>query len=238
MINVCERHEGADYFIFDENHQETFTPSLFSPAFLSEHNCLVSTNMQGRGSAWAFHWQDQNYVLRHYRRGGLPAKVNKDQYLWSGLQNTRAWREWHLLATASAWQLPCPQPFAAHVRHSGLMYQADLITLHLPGTQTLAERLIADSLPRPLWHKVGATIRRFHDHQIFHADLNANNILIDEADRVFLIDFDRGTLRKGRYWKQQNLSRLHRSLQKVWPASSRKNPPPPWTALLEGYAHT
>ena len=118
------------------------------------------------------------------------------------------------------------------------MYQADLITRHLPGTHTLAERFIAGSLPRPLWHKVGTTIRQFHDHQIFHADLNANNILIDEADRVFLIDFDRGTLRKGRYWKQQNLSRLHRSLQKVWSASSRKNLPSFWTALLEGYAHT
>jgi 3-deoxy-D-manno-octulosonic acid kinase len=62
---------------------------------------------------------------------------------------------------------------------------------------------------------VGAEIARFHAHGVYHADLNAHNILLTDAS-VWLIDFDRGELRHpARAWQQANLARLKRSLLKI-----------------------
>ena len=51
---------------------------------------------------------------------------------------------------------------------------------------------------------------------VHHADLNANNILLDHAvaPRVYLLDFDRGRSNRGA-WEQDVLARLRRSLEKM-----------------------
>ncbi|MGH8640566.1 MAG: lipopolysaccharide kinase InaA family protein, partial [Burkholderiales bacterium] len=86
------------------------------------------------------------------------------------------------------------------------------------------------------WRAVGRCIRRFHDRGVYHADLTANNILIDGAERISLIDLDRGGLRTPGPWRAANLSRLKRSLLKI----CRELPadrfgPADWTALQEAY---
>ena len=70
------------------------------------------------------------------------------------------------------------------------------------------------------WRRVGGCIRRFHDAGVYHADLNAHNILLGSgppvADEVYLIDFDRGERRAAEAaWQQANLQRLMRSLEKL-----------------------
>lgn len=55
-------------------------------------------------------------------------------------------------------------------------------------------------------------IRRFHDHGLDHVDLNARNLLVDDSDRVWLIDLDRCRLRVPGKWRESNLARLGRSL--------------------------
>jgi 3-deoxy-D-manno-octulosonic acid kinase len=71
-------------------------------------------------------------------------------------------------------------------------------------------------LPFEQWRKIGRSVRGFHEAGVFHADLNAHNILIDPVGEVFLIDFDKGALREASpQWKKTNLSRLHRSLLKL-----------------------
>jgi 3-deoxy-D-manno-octulosonic acid kinase len=71
---------------------------------------------------------------------------------------------------------------------------------------------------------------------VFHADLNAYNIQIDKDDKVWLVDFDRGRLRQPGRWQQQNLARLHRSLQKIKGLDPRLYfSEANWEQLLEGY---
>jgi len=80
-------------------------------------------------------------------------------------------------------------------------------------------------------------IRCFHHHGVWHADLNANNILIDTETRLYLIDFDRGRLRQpSRQWQQANLDRLKRSLLKLQShAESFYFAESDWQTLLAGY---
>ncbi len=74
--------------------------------------------------------------------------------------------------------------------------------------------MIEAPLDIKIWQKVGLMIRQFHQHQIYHADLNARNILI-EGDKTFLIDFDQSSIKMGESWKPKTLERLKRSLLKI-----------------------
>ena len=190
----------------------------------------------GRGAAWIVPGADGGeWVLRHYRRGGLPAKLIEDTYLWTGLGYTRPWREWHLLAELHALGLPVPRPVAARVTRNRIGYRGDLITRRVPYARSLAELLVAGSTVPIPWPAIGTCIRRFHEAGVWHADLNAHNILVDRTGGVWLIDFDRGERRSGDVaWKQENLARLKRSLRKSEPAEAVIAQG--WAALLDAYA--
>jgi 3-deoxy-D-manno-octulosonic acid kinase len=96
----------------------------------------------------------------------------------------------------------------------------------------MAERAEDDAF----WARIGAGIRRFHDHGVIHADLNARNILVDAADTVFLIDFDRARRIPGASAQfAANLERLRRSFDKLWPESARGRLDDCWIRLEQGY---
>ena len=229
-----DRGDGGQFILRAPGHA---SPDwLFEPAQLSAAGRLLSDNALGRGTAWLFMHEGGEYVLRHYRRGGLAAKLSADRYLWLGLQRCRAVREFGLLQQLAGLGLPVPRPLAARVQRSALGYRNDLITARIADAQTLAERLGESPLSAAAWARIGATIRRFHDAGVHHADLNANNILLDAAGRCWLIDFDRGDWRAGERWKAANLSRLRRSLDKL--AAGRAGfcwREADWAALLAGY---
>lgn len=194
----------------------------------------------GRGRAWFIEDDAQSMVLRHYQRGGALAGLLGDKYLWPGLSNTRAWREWRLLAELFAQGLPVPQPLAAHVLHNGLFYRADLLTRTIADSQSLSVRLQQQPLQASMWRAIGKLIRRFHLAGVYHADLNAHNILLDKAQAIYLIDFDKGKIMRPTAdtssWQQANLQRLQRSLNKLYAQqSSFEYTESDWDALMHGY---
>ncbi|MBC6943654.1 MAG: 3-deoxy-D-manno-octulosonic acid kinase [Xanthomonadales bacterium] len=155
-------------------------------------------------------------ALRHYHRGGLMAQLSRDRYLWLGAERTRAFREFRLLAVMANAGLPVPAPVAARYQRDGLRYRADLLTRRLDGVEPLAARVRAQRLDHGLAAAVGATLARFHAHGVWHADLNAHNILVDVAGKVWLLDFDRCRVRKPQLaWQRANLLRLRRSFDKL-----------------------
>jgi 3-deoxy-D-manno-octulosonic acid kinase len=226
----------ADQFLlYDASLKGVISFDWLDDGYWKENGTIKATDL-GRGSAWFVSTTGKNYVLRHYRRGGWVSHISTDQYIWTGLQNTRAWREWTLLAQLSTYNLPAPIPVAARVIRSGIFYSADLLTIKLENTVSLSDYLKRQELEAINWQEIGRTIRRFHLHQVYHADLNAHNILLDNSNKISLIDFDKGYFRSGSRWYQANLKRLHKSLAKLASKNhsfhfSSKN----WQQFLAGY---
>ena len=208
---------------------------FFSPDHWRAQGALLG-QASGRGCTYTFQYGQEQFVLRHYRRGGRIASVSKDLYLWTGLRSTRAWREMHLLKIMAESGLPVPSPAAARILRFGPVYRADLVTRCIPNTETLAGKITRGELPKELCLSIGACIRRFHDWGLYHADLNVHNILIDDHNLVWLIDFDRGKRCKPNPRRNQaNLKRLQRSLKKVW-SGKDADKEVAWSLLLQGYA--
>jgi len=154
------------------------------------------------------------WVLRHYYRGGFVAKVTQDNFFYTGIKSTRAYKEVRLLQTIREMGLPVPQPIGGCIRRKGLFYTADLLMEKIAASDLVAKLSVAQ-LAEKYWIKIGKTIAKFHQKGIYHADLNAHNILLDKEDKVWLIDFDRCQQRTVNHsWQQQNLARLKRSLLK------------------------
>ena len=197
----------------------------------------IEETVGGRGTVAFVRHDGQRWVLRHYRRGGLVARVLDDRYLYSGADRTRAFREWRLLLRLRAANLPVPSPVAARYTRSGVLYRADLITEELPTRRTLAQSLAAGPLDAPAWHAIGACVGRLHGAGVHHADLNAHNVLLGPDGAVYVLDFDRGRIRPRGSWERAVCERLRRSLLKVTanlPAGRFGEPA--WRELLRGCA--
>ncbi|HET8691033.1 MAG TPA: 3-deoxy-D-manno-octulosonic acid kinase [Steroidobacteraceae bacterium] len=212
MLERLAIEHGA--VLFDPRRVALPGEPLFDPAHWRALGALTE-QAGGRGSVQFVDAGDRRWVLRRYLRGGMAARFAHDRYLWLGEERTRSFREMRLLAALRARDLPVPAPVAAQYRRRGLGYGAALITERLPGARTLSEALAAGGMDDALWAAIGRCLRHFHDAGVQHADLNAHNIMLGERREVWLIDFDRGRLRRPGPWCGRVLDRLARSLAKV-----------------------
>jgi len=231
---VSEAAIDGGRMLYDTLRTSNFSSDFFEPEYWRRHDAIEGT-ARGRGTTWFVRSGDSSFVLRHYRRGGLMARVSKDAYLWRSDSETRSFAEWYLTYHLFRAGLPVPAPIAARYRRQGMFYRADLITQRIENSESLASRLAQGPLPLTQWIAIGRCIRRFHDAGVHHADLNAHNILLT-PEQVYLIDFDRGTLRKRGWWADTNLVRLYRSLEKVTLLAAPESfTDQDWHSLLAGY---
>jgi len=211
-------------------------PVWFEPRFWMARGAVIGTASAGRGATLLFEHEGRRYVLRHYRRGGLMAPLAGDRFLWKGERRSRPLRELQLNLRLHAAGLPVPLPVAARYERDGMIYRAWYLSEYLPDTMSLAQRLDVGEVGLTVWAAIGRCIRRFHDHGLCHADLNAHNILLREEAAVFLVDFDRCSRRAPGMWSDANLARLRRSLDKLEDARpQRRFDDAQWQCLLAAY---
>ncbi len=198
---------------FDESLLSEPVEKVFDPAYWQQQDRTIGS-AQGRGTTWFVQTQTVDAALRHYRRGGLFGKLVKDQYWFSGWEKTRSYQEFQLLNTLIEAGVNVPRPIAAKVEKSGLIYRADLLSEKVANARDLVAILQENPLPAEMYQKIGQEIRKMHDAQVNHTDLNIHNILIDDQDKVWIIDFDKCHQQDGNDWKQANWDRLKRSFEK------------------------
>lgn len=176
-------------------------------------------------------------AVRRCLRGGLASRFVRDRYLIGD----RARDELILTDELHRLGLPVPEPLAAVRREEAVGYRAALATRLIPDVRPLSSLLAEDGKDEdgkdendgpaaregtsppagPLMARAGTAVGRLHAAGVFHADLNAHNLLLDprRPERpAHVVDLDRG--RRLPFplpgpLARANLRRLRRSLRKL-----------------------
>ena len=93
-------------------------------------------------------------------------------------------------------------------------------------------------LDKETYQNIGSEIRKMHDAQVNHTDLNIHNILVDVKGQIWLIDFDKCFQQRGNTWKKSNLERLKRSFIKEQGRREIQWRESDWIELMRGYDDT
>jgi len=206
--------KGSQAIVYDADRVPQPDANLFEPEYWRQSGAIVG-QAAGRGSTLLLASNYGQAVLRQYLRGGAAARISRDRYFFFGYGRSRPIVEANLLAHMYFLGLPVPRLLCGICKRKGLTYSGALLTERIQDAQPLADRMSDLSSTDPVWPAIGHCLQRFHAAGVYHADLNARNILLDKQDTVWLIDFDRGRLlTPGTHRLKQNLQRLHRSLLK------------------------
>lgn len=231
-----QSQHGAQTLWVDPDWFEAAEPCLFDPAWWQQQGGSQALGA-GRGRLHRVHDARGQYLLRHYYRGGLMARVSRDLFLAQPLARTRAMAEFSLLAQLRSRQLPVPQACAARLVRHGLFYRADILVALIPDATDVA-RLLHDerALTSREWQALGQAVRALHDEQVFHSDLNCHNLMLDANGKAWIVDFDKCGFRAGEDWKSGNLARLLRSLRKELRLDTTTHwSETDWKPFIDGY---
>lgn len=212
-MNMEVLKQGEDVCCYDPRLVSDFSVDYFSPDFWQRHNAVTGQS-HGRGVTWFVQHQEQHWVLRHYWRGGLIGRYIQDSFVFQKLNRCRSFAEFELLQQMVDDELPVPKPIAARVKKRGLVYQSDILIERIPHAKDLVQILQEQAIEPAVWQRIGHVLAQFHQAGVYHADLNAHNILLDANEKVWVIDFDKGALKHPGPWQMKNLARLQRSFQK------------------------
>lgn len=211
--------EKYSAILYDTDHLPRPHSQWLDPEYWDSAQCLA----EGRGRTWKINTQWGDAVLKHYHRGGMLASILKDRYFFHGWEQSRSWHEWRVLAYLHKHGLPVPKPWLAYTLKQGKFCRCDLITSYLPQTKNLKQCLQQNELDRDIWINLGKTLHAFCAAGVEHADLNLMNILLDESETLYFIDFDKARLTQGKAVNPQNqIKRLLRSYSKLYDLIQRQ----------------
>ena len=147
-------------------------------------------------------------VVKHYRRGGFISCFLKRKYLKSG--KTRCQIEYEQLRNADQLGINVPEPLA-YAYKGWIFYQGWLITREIKLQESLAKLSCVDA------KRTHSAIKKLTDqvillinNHIYHTDLHPGNVLVDDNNRVFIIDFDKAGYYEG------NKNKLQRKYLQRW----------------------
>ncbi|AYO15895.1 3-deoxy-D-manno-octulosonic acid kinase [Vibrio owensii] len=232
MIQTSQ--QGNCTIWFDDEIISDPTLPLFDAQYWQEQDKVVGS-ASGRGTTWFVQLDTMQAALRHYRRGGLFGKLVEDHYWFTGWEQTRSLQEFNLLRGLIESGVNVPRPIAARAVKTGLTYQADLLSERIPNAKDLVSILQENSLPEAMYQKVGQEIAKMHNENVNHTDLNIHNILIDNNENVWIIDFDKCQVEHSIGWQSANISRLKRSFLKEQDKRQIKWQEIDFEALLDSY---
>ncbi len=153
-------------------------------------------------------------VVKYYTRGGLIRHLVERRYLKWG--KTRGQIEYEVLQEVRSLGVNAPEPIV-YAYQGNLLYKAWLVTKEIKQQQTLAElSCVNEERARIVMKEVAMQAATLIENNILHADLHPGNVLVDIADQVFIVDFDKARLLRGNRNKLRDkyLMRWQRSVIK------------------------
>lgn len=205
--------QGNTCVWYDESLLKESPLDVFEPTFWQEQNKVIG-QAKGRGITWFVQTATVPAALRHYRRGGLFGKLVSDHYLFTGWETSRPYKEMQVLSHLIHADVNVPRPIAARVVKRNFCYQADLLSEKIADATDLFTLLTTSQVDDRVLKRVGQEIRKMHNANVNHTDLNIHNILIDKNDKVWIIDFDKCCVDSSSTYEEENISRLWRSFEK------------------------
>lgn len=169
----------------------------------------------GRGAAYGVTLGGVGAVVRHARRGGyVIAPILGDRFVG----RPRFFRELAWARRLASAGVATPAFLAGAWKRSGLIHRADVATERVPG-RDLAAVFFEGAAPSDeeraaALGAVGALVRRLHDADVVHPDLQLRNVLVGGTPLgAWLLDIDscRGG---GMGSRARNLRRFFRSWEK------------------------
>ncbi len=189
---------------------------------------LQPADVAGRRPLWELSLEGRRYLVRRYQHGGLLRSLTGGRYLdWE-----RPFRELCLSDTLLRCGILTPRVVAARARAVGPLWELEVMTPRIEGAIDLGEALgrlrrgeIAQRPRRRILEAFGDLVRRMHLHDLLHADLQPNNILVAEEDlepdacgppTLHLLDLDRSVLGEVRsHERRTQLERLYRHVARM-----------------------
>jgi 3-deoxy-D-manno-octulosonic acid kinase len=156
---------------------------------------------------------ENRVVIRHSHHGGAFAAVTRDLFV----APTRAPHELATSVRLRAATVATPEIVAyAIYRVAPLLRRADVVTREIPNADDLdallRREISTGADTAPIWTAVSALLASLDAANAHHADLNIKNILVDTANKAWLLDVDRVTFTPAP--RPANEARLARSLAK------------------------
>ncbi|MDN2664643.1 3-deoxy-D-manno-octulosonic acid kinase [Psychromonas sp. 14N.309.X.WAT.B.A12] len=232
MLKTFEQNNC--YIMFDDSLISDDIERCFDPQYWEQLN-KVTGSATGRGTTWFVQLDAIQGALRHYRRGGLFGKIISDHYVFNGWEVARSIAEFNLLQKLNQLEVNVPRPIAARAIKHGFFYQADLLSEKIPDAQDLVDILQQRKLNEAEYHAIAIQIKKMHQAQVNHTDLNIHNILLDKQGKAWIIDFDKCYEQTGSEWKEGNLKRLLRSFNKEFNKRQIKWEMQDWECLSKAY---
>lgn len=176
-------HIGSDINLtHQDKHQllECFKkPILAAKGLLDGRAAISKTHLKNIGPV----------IVKRYTRGGVIRHFNRNIYL--KFSRYRCQSEYGLLLFLDRLGVSVPQPIA-FAYQGNFFYHAWLITREIQNTCTLAEfsRQNPDKT-RTVMQDLAQQLDILIKNHIHHVDLHPGNVLVDNHNNLFIIDFDK-----------------------------------------------
>jgi 3-deoxy-D-manno-octulosonic acid kinase len=183
--------------IFDE-------PNSNTDAVLGGRGSIKRLDMEGFGPV----------IIKYNTRGGLIRLFIERTYVRTGKPCNRI--EFEHLINAARLGVNVPEPVAFATKGS-LFYRGWLVIKEIKQSETLASVSLKDQARTArILNEITRQITILMDSGLYHVDLHPGNILVNDKDEVFIIDFHKARMFHGskQKLKDRYYSRWKRAVKK------------------------
>lgn len=130
-------------------------------------------------------------IVKPYFRGGILRHINRRAYLKAG--KPRSVAEFEMLCLVRTIGVNAPEPVAyAFQKKYAVFYHAWLAMMEIPGAIMLGELSRMDpARARLVLPELEKQINLLWNYGVLHVDLHPGNVLVDDENQVYIIDFDK-----------------------------------------------